>query len=65
MSVYIAAERLRPRWGEEILDRISEVYTAERAKVSAGTMPSWEDLPIEMRLALIAVYSAGRIDGGR
>jgi hypothetical protein len=50
------------RWADEALDGIAAVYDAEVLR-HGGT--GWALLSIEARLALVAVYSAGRAEGGR
>jgi hypothetical protein len=51
-----------PRWGTETLDRIAAVYDLEVLKYGAAGVPGWSLLPLETRLAVLAVYYAGRND---
>jgi hypothetical protein len=52
-----------PRDGDETVSRIAAIYDAEMA--ACGASLSWALLMTAERLALIAVYYAGRRDGRR
>ena len=50
--------------GDELRETVQKAYEESRAQAAAEDppeiTPSWEDLPLAMRIAFLHVYAAGR-----